>query len=277
MDPSPTISTNDFNTLNATISKLGTLIRDMVTRMNTNGGPGCPVQASQAAAELIPLIMVVAANGTSIVTPTSLHTCFPNIEVAVIMAIIMHEFKVANFHKLDPTNWDKEVAYTFYSMTNQFKISNCSAKEYKNSFSIIVPLQHYFNVLGFHLPKVNNIPFSMNMAAGNYSGWGVPATDLLSKHVYAYRKAMPGKQSRAAVGVMTHSLDPCTLPNKPPSPQNLPRCSVKLPQHSTPTLANSNAFLANSDSPLANSDVFSTATSTSPGSPEPLGPLLHHA
>ncbi|KAG5338009.1 hypothetical protein C0989_008478, partial [Termitomyces sp. Mn162] len=77
--------------------------------------------------------------------------------------------------------------------------------------------------------------------------------------------------------VTTRSLDPCTLPNKPPFPQNLPRHSIKLPQHSTPTPANSDAFLANSNGPLANSDIFSAAAGTSPRSPEPLGPLPHHA
>ncbi|KAG5351200.1 hypothetical protein C0989_007544 [Termitomyces sp. Mn162] len=77
--------------------------------------------------------------------------------------------------------------------------------------------------------------------------------------------------------VTTHSLDPCTLPNKPPFPQNLPQCFVKLPQHSMPTLANSDAFLANSNSPLANSNIFLAAAGTSPGSPEPLGPLPRRA
>ncbi|KAG5730269.1 hypothetical protein E4T56_gene10559 [Termitomyces sp. T112] len=77
--------------------------------------------------------------------------------------------------------------------------------------------------------------------------------------------------------VTTRSLDPRTLPNKPPSPQNLPQRSVELPQHSAPTPANSDAFSANSDGPLANSDVFPAAAGTSPGSPEPLGPLPCHA
>ncbi|KNZ80239.1 hypothetical protein J132_06665 [Termitomyces sp. J132] len=71
--------------------------------------------------------------------------------------------------------------------------------------------------------------------------------------------------------VMTHSLKPHTLPNKPPLPRNLPpRRFVELPQHSAPTPANS-------DGPLANSDVFPAAASTPPGLPEPLGPPLRHA
>ncbi|KAG5353398.1 hypothetical protein C0989_007183 [Termitomyces sp. Mn162] len=149
MDPLPTVPTNNFNMLNAMVAKLGGLVRDMFARMNANA---TLTQASQAtmAVEFIPPIIAVAANGTSIVALTSLHTCVPNIEVAVIIAIITHEFKVANLHKLNPMNWDKEVAYTFNRTMNQFEVSNRAAKEYKNAFSILVPLQHYFNVLGFY-------------------------------------------------------------------------------------------------------------------------------
>ncbi|KAG5720217.1 hypothetical protein E4T56_gene3305 [Termitomyces sp. T112] len=71
--------------------------------------------------------------------------------------------------------------------------------------------------------------------------------------------------------------EPCTLPNKPPSPWNLPQHFVKLPQHSTPTPANSDAFLANSNDSLAKSDIFPAATGTFPGLPEPLGTLLRYA
>ncbi|KAG5729109.1 hypothetical protein E4T56_gene3165 [Termitomyces sp. T112] len=70
---------------------------------------------------------------------------------------------------------------------------------------------------------------------------------------------------------------PYTAQQTPTPPEPPPQCFVKLPQHSTPTLANSGTFLANSDGPLANSDVFPTAAGTSPGLPEPLGPLPRHA
>ncbi|KAH0580149.1 hypothetical protein H2248_002957 [Termitomyces sp. 'cryptogamus'] len=76
--------------------------------------------------------------------------------------------------------------------------------------------------------------------------------------------------------VTTHSLDPHTLPDKPPLLQNPPpppRHFVELLQHSVPILANSDTFSANSNGPLANFNVFSTAASAPPGFPEPLGPL----
>ncbi|KAG6889029.1 hypothetical protein C0992_006652 [Termitomyces sp. T32_za158] len=158
MDPLPAVSTDDFNALNATVTELGSLVRDMFARMNSNAAA---MQTPQAitTAEFTPPITAVTANGTSIVAPTPLRTCFPDIEAAVITAIIMHEFKAADLHKLDPTNWDKEVAYTFNETTNQFEVSNRAAKEYKNSFSVLIPLQCYFNVLGFHLPKSTDVLF----------------------------------------------------------------------------------------------------------------------
>ncbi|KAG6886589.1 hypothetical protein C0995_006692, partial [Termitomyces sp. Mi166 len=152
------LSTDNFNALNAMVTELGSLVRDMLARMNSNAAPAQSPQATTAA-EFTPPIIAVIANGTSIVAPASLRTCFPNIKAVVITAIIMHEFKAADLHKLDPTNWNKEVAYTFNGATNQFEVSNRAAKEYKNPFSVLIPLQHYFNMLGFHLPKSNNVPF----------------------------------------------------------------------------------------------------------------------
>ncbi|KAG5725161.1 hypothetical protein E4T56_gene10211 [Termitomyces sp. T112] len=107
----------------------------------------------------------------------------------------------------------------------------------------------------------------------------LPLTDALHQAAEILRLVLFGFPSASCMtlSVMTHSLDPHTLPNKPLSPQNLPQHSIKLPQHSTPTPANSNTFLANFDGPLANSDVFPAAASTSPGSPEPLGLLPCHA
>ncbi|KAG6859682.1 hypothetical protein C0995_005745 [Termitomyces sp. Mi166 len=92
------------------------------------------------------------SNGTSSAS-LSLHTQFSDVNMAVITAIIMHKFKAADLHKLDPTNHDKETAYTFNSATNHFEVSHRAAKEYKTPFSVIIPLQFYFEILMFH---VNN-------------------------------------------------------------------------------------------------------------------------
>ncbi|KNZ80915.1 hypothetical protein J132_03615 [Termitomyces sp. J132] len=191
-----------------------------------NATPMLPIAPSM---EFIPLIPAGAANSTS---PASISLCtwFPDIEVVVIMAIIMHEFQAANLHKLDPTNHNKDTAYTFNSSTNQFEVSYCTAKEYKTPFSILVPLNHYLCVLGFYLLKSDTIPFVFHqymahileliavyewstvynyhsmffncqhakMAASNYSGWGRPTSDLLDKHVYGHRKPTPPKAPKAS-------------------------------------------------------------------------------
>ncbi|KAG5341617.1 hypothetical protein C0989_008596 [Termitomyces sp. Mn162] len=191
-----------------------------------NATPMPPIAPSM---EFIPLILAGAANSTS---PASISLCtwFPDIEVVVIMAIIMHEFQVANLHKLDPTNYNKDTAYTFNSSTNQFEVSYHAAKEYKTPFSILVPLNHYLCVLSFHLPKSDTIPFVFHqsmvhileliavyewsavynyhsvffnyrhakMTAGDYSGWGRPTSDLLDKHVYGHRKPTPPKAPKTS-------------------------------------------------------------------------------
>ncbi|KAH0583585.1 hypothetical protein H2248_009208 [Termitomyces sp. 'cryptogamus'] len=87
----------------------------------------------------------------------------------------------------------------------------------------------------------------------------------------------PSNNSTWHTLVTTHFLDPCTLPNNPLPPQNLPQCLAELPQCSAPTLANFNASLANSNGPLANSDVFPAVGDASPGSSEPLVPFSCHA
>ncbi|KAG5340722.1 hypothetical protein C0989_000499 [Termitomyces sp. Mn162] len=40
----------------------------------------------------------------------SLRTQLPDVNTAVIVAIVSHDFKAMDLHKLDPTNRDKETA-----------------------------------------------------------------------------------------------------------------------------------------------------------------------
>ncbi|KAG6900020.1 hypothetical protein C0995_004490 [Termitomyces sp. Mi166 len=63
-------------------------------------------------------------NGASSTASITLHSRFSNVNTAIIVAIISHEFKAADLHKLNPSNCDKEMAYTFNGTTNQFKISH---------------------------------------------------------------------------------------------------------------------------------------------------------
>ncbi|KAG5717075.1 hypothetical protein E4T56_gene4071 [Termitomyces sp. T112] len=107
--------------------------------------------AGQTAASFVPTIMAVGTYGASSAIPLPLHSRFPDADTSVLVVIITHNFKAADLHKLDPTNRDRETTYTFNGLTNQFKISNWAAKEYKTPFLVLIPLQSYFQILMFHV------------------------------------------------------------------------------------------------------------------------------
>ncbi|KAG5331578.1 hypothetical protein C0989_007942 [Termitomyces sp. Mn162] len=106
--------------------------------------------AQPASAFVLPIMGAGIHGASPSPVSLSLPTQFLNVNVAVIMAIIMHDFRVADLHKLDPSNYNKEIAYMFNSSTNQFEVSYRAAKEYKTPFSVLIPLQIYFNILMFH-------------------------------------------------------------------------------------------------------------------------------
>ncbi|KAG6884626.1 hypothetical protein C0992_005976 [Termitomyces sp. T32_za158] len=107
--------------------------------------------APQPLGTFVPPIAAVGINGASLAIPLSLRARFPDAEAAVLAAIITHDFKAADLHKLDPTNRDRETAYTFNGSTNQFEVSHRAAKDYKTPFSVLIPLQSYFRILAFHV------------------------------------------------------------------------------------------------------------------------------
>ncbi|KAG6855326.1 hypothetical protein H0H87_004919, partial [Tephrocybe sp. NHM501043] len=145
-----TLSAVEFSELQSSVAALTDIIKEMSSRTASAATPPAPSPVNlPASSEFVPPISLTSTNGASL--PPSLCSRFPDIKAAVITEIIIHKFKAADLHKLDPTNHDKETAYTFNGSTNQFKISNHVAKDYKNPFSIIIPLQHYFCVLSFHV------------------------------------------------------------------------------------------------------------------------------
>ncbi|KAG5350190.1 hypothetical protein C0989_012323 [Termitomyces sp. Mn162] len=98
-DLSTAVSVNAFNSLSVSMSDLTNLVKDMALRMGPAMSAPTPSPAAPLTtmpAEFVPPIMAAAANSTSLTAPTSLHACFPNVEAAVIMAIIMHKFKVTD-------------------------------------------------------------------------------------------------------------------------------------------------------------------------------------
>ncbi|KAG6883771.1 hypothetical protein C0993_003913 [Termitomyces sp. T159_Od127] len=109
----------------------------------------------QLQALLTQLIAKVDAHTTASLAPAPLPSAVPvtgsfvpptisSGVTTVLAVIILHELKAADLHKLDPTNCDKETAYTFNGSTNQFEVSNHTAREYKTPFSVLIPLQTYF-------------------------------------------------------------------------------------------------------------------------------------
>ena len=142
------------------------------------------------------------------------------------------------------------MAYTFNGSTNQFEVSHKVAREYKMPFSVLIPLQSYFQILAFHVnsaaatdtfwtyteqllelvaeyewPAVltyHSVFFNRQraeMAAGNYSQWGHRDSNLLSKHVYAHRKLTSTKPPKGSA-----TPRPPANPNEPCRKFNDGRC-----------------------------------------------------
>ncbi|KNZ80719.1 hypothetical protein J132_04693 [Termitomyces sp. J132] len=152
------LSANKVAKIRNSNAQLQALITQLISKVNAQPDP-LPAIAPPTASEspamgpFVAPITAVGVNGASIATPLSLCTHFPNVDTSVLIAIITHKFKAADLHKLNPTNCNKETAYMFNGLTNQFKISHHAAKEYKNHFLVLIPLQTYFWILAFH---VNN-------------------------------------------------------------------------------------------------------------------------
>ncbi|KAG5339233.1 hypothetical protein C0989_005084 [Termitomyces sp. Mn162] len=159
MPPVDVLILEELSTLHKSQAELQFLMQDLMSRLHTSPVASLPPAAAAPpstaalleASTFVPPIPSARINSASSAAFLSLRTHFPNINMVVIAAIITHKFKASDLHKLDPTNWDKEMAYTFNSLTNQFEVSNQAAREYKTPFSVIIPLQSYFDILSFHI------------------------------------------------------------------------------------------------------------------------------
>lgn len=137
-------------------TQLQALLTQLIARVDAQApAPHALAPTTQVASSFVPPVIAPGVIGTSFTAPPSLRSRFPDIDATVLAAIVSHEFKAADLHKLDPTNRDKETAYTFNGSTNQFEVSNRMAREYKTPFSVLIPLQTYFRILAFH---VNDAP-----------------------------------------------------------------------------------------------------------------------
>lgn len=235
---------NSHVQLQALLSQLIARVDAQVPSLATSAPPPPPTPQptpTQAVGNFVPPITAPSINGTSPAAPLSLRSWFPDVEAAVLAVIITHDFKAADLHKLDPTNQDKETAYTFNGSTNQFEVSTHAAKEYKSPFSVVILLQTYFRILAFHVNDAlasdhlwmyteqlleliveyewsavfayHSVFFNhcrAEMASGDYSQWGRRDSDLLSRHVYAHRKATPAKNKpNSSTCTPPNPNDPC--------------------------------------------------------------------
>ncbi|KAG5352522.1 hypothetical protein C0989_001956 [Termitomyces sp. Mn162] len=122
----------ELSMLHESQAELQSLMQDLMSRLHASpmaslllaaAAPPSTAALSEAST-FVPPIPGAGINSASSAASLSLCTHFPDVDMAVIAAIITHKFKASDLHKLDPTNQDKEMAYTFNSLTNQFEVSN---------------------------------------------------------------------------------------------------------------------------------------------------------
>lgn len=235
----PAVSVEEFTALHESHSQLHTMMTELLTSISsmTSNSIATPAATPQDAASTVQLQVVsafvppipgVGTNSTSTASIT-LHTQFSDVDAAVITAIITHEFKAVDLHKLDPTNRDKKTTYTFNSSTNQFEVSHRAAKEYRTPFTVLIPLQTYFDILVFHANNAtatgafyrytahllkliaeyewtavydyHTIFFNRRraeMAAGDYSQWDAATTTSSPSTCTAIAKPLPQSKEKGA-------------------------------------------------------------------------------
>ncbi|KAF6757852.1 hypothetical protein DFP72DRAFT_757241, partial [Ephemerocybe angulata] len=156
----------------------------------------------------------------------SLRTLFPDVEAAHISAVITHEMRGVDLHKLDSRYRDKEPNMVI-NTNGEWECSNKGARDYKSFDALFQLLVTYFDILSAHLPNQPLIAHGffkflihfqkisreyewpavleyvmmfhnrrrMEMAeSGDYSAWGRKDADLMAEYVYAHKKA-PVKSS----------------------------------------------------------------------------------
>ncbi|KAF6741864.1 hypothetical protein DFP72DRAFT_746380, partial [Ephemerocybe angulata] len=150
----------------------------------------------------------------------SLRSLFPDIEAAHITAVITHEMRGIDLHKLDSRYRDKEPNLVI-NTNGEWERSNKGARDYKSFDALFQPLVTYFDILCAHLPHQPSVAHGffrflihfqkisreyewnavleytmlfhnrrrMEMSEdGDYSGWGRKDPDLMAEYVYAHKK-----------------------------------------------------------------------------------------
>ncbi|KAF9005387.1 hypothetical protein BDZ89DRAFT_1080041 [Hymenopellis radicata] len=235
-------SMDDFNALKSSVD---TLIASLLQQQQSGQQQQQQQQQQPAATQSSnPLfISPLTANPAAGTSPSpSLLSCFPEVEAAVITAIITHEFRASDLYKLDSRYRDKSERRTveFNGSTGTLELTgeDSSLKEFKTLNSIIVPLSTYFSILLLHAQQAPNCArlgaalFTYNahlvkmaseyewhavvayhmaffsrhrreMMEGDYSGWPRADIELRADHLYPNRK--PGKTTTSTTSTARKS------------------------------------------------------------------------
>lgn len=182
--------------------------------------PGPPQQYSQTTGFVGPLTGNQAA-GASI----HLMTEFPEVEEAVIISVITHQFRGSDLYKLDSKYRDKADRSTLEFENGAVRVkTDASVKEYPTPLSVELPLMVYFRILIAHAVTTGDVAtvalatsaytesflrlraeyewpavlaYHMaffarrrrEMAQGSYGGWKHSDAELQTDHLLGFRKA----------------------------------------------------------------------------------------
>lgn len=159
---------------------------------------------------------------------SSLLSQFPQVEAAVLTAIINHEFRASDLYKLDPQYRDKadRRVLAINGDTLELQSGEATAKEYRSVNSVIIPLGIYFSILGAAIASQNAATNGAiitgfwaysnsisqfaseynwtavsayhtdfftarrrEMQSGDYSRWGRIDSDIQSRRLFGHTKA----------------------------------------------------------------------------------------
>ena len=107
-----------------------------------------PTAANVLSSHVPGFVLPASTNPAAGASP-SLLSQFPLVKVAVITAIVTHEFRSSDLYKLDPQYQDKanRCILALNGDTLELQTGDTSTKEYWSLNSVIIPLSTYFAVL----------------------------------------------------------------------------------------------------------------------------------
>ncbi|CAK5284822.1 unnamed protein product [Mycena citricolor] len=97
----------------------------------------------------------------------SLRSLFPDVEPAVILAVLSHELKAQDLYKLDARVNELDATFTL-NASGVFERNVAGHKQYATPATVIHPLHVYFSILAAHLSSGSAVPADIRMSASTY-------------------------------------------------------------------------------------------------------------